>query len=134
MMSTRLVVCDDEAHITRAISMKLSKAGYDVETAPDGQAAWEAIQRECPAMVITDCQMPRMGGLELCRRLREQPETANLPVILLTAKGFELNEAELKSELRLSHLMCKPFSPRELLKTVQETLAITEDATMENSM
>jgi CheY-like chemotaxis protein len=61
-MSTRLVVCDDEVHITRTISMKLSKAGFDVETACDGQAALEAIQRELPALVITDCQMPRMGG------------------------------------------------------------------------
>lgn len=125
-MSTRLVVCDDEVHITRTVSMKLSKAGYDVETASDGQAALEAIQRELPALVIIDCQMPRMGGIELCRRLREQPETANLPIILLTAKGFELDEAELKSELGLSHLICKPFSPRELLKTVQKTLAAIE--------
>jgi CheY-like chemotaxis protein len=69
--------------------MKLSKAGYEVETASNGQDGLEAIQRELPVLVITDCQMPRMGGLELIRKLREQPETANLPVILLTAKGYE---------------------------------------------
>ena len=71
-MSTRIVVCDDESHIRRAISMKLTKGGFAVEAAPDGQAAWEAVCRETPAMVVTDYQMPRMDGLTLCRQLRSE--------------------------------------------------------------
>lgn len=125
-MSTRIVVCDDEAHITRAISMKLTKGGFAVETAPDGQAAWEAVCRSAPAMVITDYQMPRMDGLTLCRQLRSEPATSGLPIILLTAKGFELQDDELKAELGLSEIMTKPFSPRELLKSVRSTLGIAE--------
>ena len=125
-MGFRIVICDDEAHITRAIQLKLTKAGFDVEPHPDGQAAWEAVQRECPRLVITDYQMPRMDGLSLCRQLRADEQTRTLPIILLTAKGFELEEQQLKEELGLSAMIPKPFSPRELLKTVQHVLEIEE--------
>ncbi len=128
-MTTRIVVCDDETHITRAINMKLTKAGFAVETAPDGQAAWESIQRETPALLITDYQMPRMDGLTLCRQMRSETATSQVPIILLTAKGFELEDDQLKAELGLSEIVPKPFSPRELLKSVQSTLGMTEPAT-----
>jgi len=121
-MTVRIVVADDEAHITRAVSMKLSKAGFVVETANDGQAAWEAIRRDLPAMLITDCQMPRMDGLALCREMRSQASTRHIPIILLTAKGFELDQDQLVRDLKITRLVVKPFSPRELLQTVQETV------------
>jgi two-component system, OmpR family, alkaline phosphatase synthesis response regulator PhoP len=111
-MTTRIIVADDEAHITRAVTMKLSKVGFDVEAVHDGQAALDAAQRETPAMVITDFQMPRMDGLSLCRNLRDCPETQEIPIILLTAKGFELDEQTLAEELRITRLVVKPFSPR----------------------
>ena len=128
-MRIRIVVCDDETHIARAVSMKLRKAGFDVETACDGQLALEAIQREVPSLLVTDCQMPRMSGIELCRQLRDQPVTERLPVILLTAKAYELEHETLKSQLRLSHILHKPFSPRELLSLVRETLDVTCERT-----
>ena len=131
-MSVRIVACDDDAHITRAISMKLRKAGFNVETGSDGQLGWEAIQRECPALLITDYQMPRLNGLELCRRLRENEATRDLPIILLTAKGFELEEEQLRSELGIVQLVAKPFSPRELLKMVESIVG--EAAVSEKSM
>ena len=125
-MNLRIVACDDEAHISRAVSMKLRKAGFDVETAPDGQAALEAIQRQSPALLVTDCQMPRMNGIELCRHLRAQEEYADLPIILLTAKGFELDHEQLKDELKLAAIVMKPFSPRELVGMVREILGVDE--------
>ena len=124
-MYPRIVICDDEPHITLAVSMKLSKAGFTVETAPDGMAAWELIQRDPPCLVITDCQMPRMNGIELCRLIRTQPETAHIPVFMLTAKGMELDRDALASELGVSRVILKPFSPRELLKAVNEALLLT---------
>ncbi len=127
-MSSRIVVADDESHITRAINMKLSKAGFDIETASDGQVAWEAIEREMPALLITDYQMPRLDGLELCRRVRADEATKDLPIVLLTAKGFELDEGEMKAEYGITKIVVKPFSPRELLKIVHETLGVTEAA------
>ena len=128
-MTRRIVVLDDETHIARAVSMKLRKAGFEVETASDGQLALEAIQREVPSLLVTDCQMPRMDGIELCRRLRDQAVTARLPIILLTAKAYELEHETLKSQLRLSHILHKPFSPRELLALIRETLDITGEVT-----
>lgn len=121
-MTHRIVACDDESHITRAVSMKLSRAGFTVETAADGQFGWEAIRREPPALLITDYQMPRLDGLGLIRRLREDPATREIPVILLTAKGYELNHDELIRELQLTAIMVKPFSPRDLLEKVREIL------------
>ncbi|NOX55437.1 MAG: response regulator [Planctomycetes bacterium] len=118
-MTNRVIVCDDEAHITRAISMKLSKAGLTVQWAADGQAGWELIQRERPDVVITDFQMPRLNGLDLIRRMRECEQTRDIPVLLLTAKGFEVDEDELRRELDIAGVVVKPFSPRELLKQVQ---------------
>jgi len=123
-MSTRILVCDDEAHITRAIQMKCRKAGFDVETTADGEAGWEAIQRERPSLLVTDYQMPRLDGLALIRRIRADAELQDLPVVLLTAKGFELDEDELKEELDISRLVRKPFSPRELVSTFRELLAV----------
>lgn len=122
-MAARIVICDDEAHITRAIQMKLSKAGFDVEACPDGQVAWEAIRRETPELLITDYQMPRLDGLSLCRKLRDEPQTATLPIILLTAKGYELDDEGTKHELQLVDIVVKPFSPRELLQLVEQTLS-----------
>jgi two-component system, OmpR family, alkaline phosphatase synthesis response regulator PhoP len=121
-MPNRILVCDDESHITRAVSMKLQKAGFEVETASDGQAGWEAIRRQVPRLVITDYQMPRLDGIGLCRRMREHEETRHLPVILLTAKGYEMDAADLTSDNQFSAVLVKPFSPRELLRTVQQTL------------
>src|SRR5688572_1081422 len=104
-MIQRIVSCDDEAHITRAISMKLTKGGFRVETACDGQAGWEAICRERPDLVVTDYQMPRMDGLELCRTIRSNPETRDIPIILLTAKGFELDGKRLKEETGVTEIL-----------------------------
>lgn len=122
-MATRIVVVDDEAHITRAVRMKLTKAGFEVETAFDGRQAWEIIQREPPQAVVTDLQMPHIDGVELCQLIRNNEATRDIPVILLTARGLEFDEDEISRTLQLSHVLWKPFSPRELLKCVQESLS-----------
>jgi len=118
------LLCDDEIHILRAAEFKLTRAGYDVCTASDGQEGWEAVQQKRPDMVVTDCQMPRLDGLGLVQRLRENPDTAEVPVIMLTAKGFELNADELARKWNVLALMAKPFSPRELLQTVDRALGV----------
>lgn len=122
-MPGRIVICDDEPYIQHAVRMKLAKSGYDVDVACDGQAGLEAIRRELPLLLITDLQMPRMDGLELCRALRNDPATANLPIIMLTAKGFEIDSAGVAQSLRLSAVMFKPFSPRELLQSAEKAIA-----------
>jgi DNA-binding response OmpR family regulator len=122
-MGHKILICDDEFPITKAAEMKLTKAGYAVTVRHDGEAAWEAYQAERPDMLVSDLQMPRLTGLGLIRRIRERDGA--LPVILLTAKGFELDEPALKAELDPFRLFTKPFSPRELAETVGTMLAET---------
>ncbi len=122
-MTKRILLCDDELHILRAAEFKFKRAGYDVQCAGDGEEAWEMIQQQLPDVLITDCQMPRLDGLELAERIRSNPATAGLPVIMLTAKGYEMSRAELQKKLGISALMAKPFSPRKLLQYVDDLLA-----------
>lgn len=122
-MSVRVMMCDDEIHILRAAEFKIARAGFDVRCAPDGLAAWEAIQAERPDMLITDFQMPRLDGLGLIQRLREAPATRDLPVVMLTAKGFEVSPQELADTLGVLAVLAKPFSPRELLRLVESIAA-----------
>ena len=121
-MGKRILLCDDEIHILRATEFKLKKAGYEVEIAVDGEEAWEAMQKQIPDLLITDCQMPRLNGLELIGRMRNNPQTANIPVFMLSAKGYELSTDLIYKELRVLRLIAKPFSPRELLQDVNAVL------------
>ena len=118
----RLLLCDDDVCILRAAEFKFLRAGFVVETASDGLEAWEAIQREKPDLVLTDCQMPRLGGLGLVERMRANPATADIPVLMLTAKGFELPHDELTKKLNILAVISKPFSPKELLQRVNAVL------------
>jgi CheY-like chemotaxis protein len=122
-VSQRILLCDDEIHILRAAAFKMKRAGYDVRTAGDGEEAWELIEAECPDILVTDYQMPRLDGFGLTRRVREHPNTRHLPVLMLTAKGFELSREELAEKWSVMGVIAKPFSPRELLETVQKILA-----------
>jgi two-component system, OmpR family, alkaline phosphatase synthesis response regulator PhoP len=122
IMSKRIILCDDEIHILRAAEFKLKRAGYDVELSNDGEEGWEAIQRQIPDILITDCQMPRLSGIELVRRMRNDPKTADIPVFMLTAKGYELSPQLIHDELRIIRIISKPFSPRELLQYVDSLL------------
>jgi two-component system alkaline phosphatase synthesis response regulator PhoP len=122
-MSKRILLCDDELHILRAAEFKFKRAGYEVVCANDGQEGWEQIEQQRPDIVVTDCQMPRLSGLGLAERIRQSPATADLPVIMLSAKGFELSLEELRSQYGIRCLMAKPFSPRELFARVEAVLA-----------
>jgi len=119
---TTILVADDESHILHVVSLKLQNAGYRVLTARDGREALEIAQHEHPDLIITDYHMPELSGLELCRRLKEQEATSNIPAIMLTARGYCLDEQDTeKSGIRC--MISKPFSPRQLLATVNDVLS-----------
>jgi two-component system, OmpR family, alkaline phosphatase synthesis response regulator PhoP len=122
-MSTKTVlVADDEVHIVQVVAIKLRNNGYSVLTAASGTEAWEILsQSPCDALV-TDYQMPGMTGVELIEKLRACPATAGMPVIMLTARGFAVDQDQ-KNRLGLAHCLSKPFSPRELLTSLDEVLA-----------
>ncbi|MBN2578222.1 MAG: response regulator [Pirellulales bacterium] len=127
-----ILLCDDEISILRTAEYKLKKAGYEVQIAGDGEQGWAALQAQKPDLLITDCQMPRLDGLGLVRRLRACPETADLAVLMLTAKGFELSHETLNEELGILRVIAKPFSPRQLLEEVQTVLGEIEDSEIRN--
>lgn len=114
-----ILVADDEHHIRSVVATKLRAAGYEVLEAADGQEALELAQATPPDAVVTDLQMPLMSGIELCLALRADPGCTNVPAILLTARGYILDEGQL-ALTNIRHLMGKPFSAREVLARVQE--------------
>jgi two-component system alkaline phosphatase synthesis response regulator PhoP len=127
-MTKRILLCDDEMHILRAAEFKFKRAGYDVICACDGQEGWEQVLKQRPDILVTDCQMPRLNGLQLAERIMSTPETRDLPVIMLSAKGFELSQRELRERFGIRYLMTKPFSPRELFTRVEAVLSGEEMA------
>lgn len=121
-MGKKILVADDEAHIRHVVSMKLANAGYEVVTAMDGEEAFELCQTEMPDLLIADYQMPYLTGLELCKKLRQSERTNRTPVLMLTARGFDIEPDEMVAA-GISGVMSKPFSPREVLSAVRQLLA-----------
>lgn len=111
-----VALVDDEPGLRETVGLALRRAGYRVETWADGAAAWEAFQRSLPDVAILDVLMPRMDGLELCRRLRGRSEA--LPILFLTSKDEELDRV-LGLELGADDYLTKPFSVRELIARVR---------------
>ncbi len=129
MAKQKILVCDDEPHILHVVSTKLRNAGFEVITAPDGEVAFETAKSERPDLIMTDYQMPYLSGLELAAKLNADSTTANIPVVMLTARGFSLSADELKVG-NIRKVLPKPFSPREVLATVQ---ALMEPSTISGS-
>ncbi len=121
MVNKKILVADDEIHIVRVLVIKLQNNGYEVVSAENGQQAFELAQKEKPDIIVTDYQMPIMTGLEFIEKLRETDETKDIPVIMLTARSFAI-EQEQQQTLRISKCLSKPFSPKELLSTVESVL------------
>jgi len=133
-MKTVLVV-DDDSDIRELISWKLAQAGYGILTEADGEAALVAaaglstsgVLGACPDLVLLDWTMPKMSGIDVCRALRADPVTADIPVIILTAKAQEA-EVERGFAAGADDYIVKPFSPREMLRRVDALLARVEPA------
>lgn len=123
MPMPRVLIADDEAHITCVVAGRLQAAGFLVVTARDGEEAFELACQHNPALVVTDLQMPRMSGLDLAAKLKAHGPTSSTPVIMLTARGYVLDEAELK-RTNVRCVMNKPFSARELVRKVSDMLAM----------
>jgi len=121
MAERKVLVVDDEIHIIHVVTIKLRNNGYDVISAENGAAAFELAREEQPDIVVTDFQMPVMTGLELVRELRRNEATKDIPVIMLTARGFAI-EDEQKEDLQISEFLSKPFSPKELLRSIEDIL------------
>lgn len=111
-----IALVDDEDHIRETVGYALRREGFQIETFADGAAAWEAFSTRLPEVAILDIGLPRMDGLELCRRLRALSE--DLPIIFLTSRDEEFDRV-LGLELGADDYLCKPFSMRELIARVK---------------
>ena len=121
MENRKALVVDDEFHIVQVVAIKLKNNGFEVTTAENGRDGYEQASEMLPDIIISDYQMPEMSGVEMIEKLRQNPETAHIPVIMLTARGFAI-EDEQREQLHISACLSKPFSPREVLATIEEVL------------
>jgi DNA-binding response OmpR family regulator len=118
---SKVLVVDDEPDAVELVEFNLRKAGLNVVTAEDGLEALTKARAHVPDLILLDVMLPGMDGLEVCRNLRKDPKTASIPIIMLTAKGAELDRV-LGLELGAADYVTKPFSPRELMLRVKNLL------------
>ena len=124
----KILVAEDNPALVAVISFNLRRSGLEVMAARNGREAWEAAQASTFDVVVTDHQMPEMTGVELSQKLRGLPQYAQTPIIMLTAKGLELDLNHLKTSLGIAAALPKPFSPVEMVKIVHDCLNRTHAA------
>lgn len=117
----QIIVIDDEADLIELVSYNLKKEGFSVDSAADGETALKKIKKCQYDLVILDLMLPGIQGMELCRILRSDSKTSGLPIIMLTAKGEEVDRI-IGLEIGADDYMAKPFSPRELIARVKAVL------------
>ena len=117
-----ILIADDEEDLRLLVQVTLENPVYDIVTAVDGPSALHAIQSQLPDLVILDWMMPGLNGCQVLDQLRQNPHTAQIPVVMLTAMD-ERESRELVRGLGLAGFLMKPFSPLELIHKVREVLA-----------
>jgi len=127
MASQSILVVEDEPDIRKLVQYNLAQERFKVLEAEDGEQALKILQREKPNLVILDLMLPGLSGLELCKLLRDRPQTAQLPILMLTAKAGEADKV-VGLEMGADDYLAKPFSPREMVARVRAILRRTEGA------
>jgi len=121
-MANKILVVDDEPNIVLSLEFLMKQAGFQVRTASDGEAALAAIAAEQPDLMLLDVMMPRKNGYEVCQAVRANPDWKGIRIIMLTAKGREV-EREKGLALGADDYITKPFSTQEVVERVRELLA-----------
>ncbi|HEX8324431.1 MAG TPA: response regulator [Tepidisphaeraceae bacterium] len=122
MAARTLIIADDEPHLVHIVAYSLKKAGIHVEVASNGLECFELACKLGPDLIVSDYQMPVLDGLQSCIRLKNDPRTSHIPVIMLTARGHRLSAEEL-ARTNIQGVLPKPFSARQLLAKMEEVLA-----------
>jgi two-component system, OmpR family, alkaline phosphatase synthesis response regulator PhoP len=130
MSSELILLVDDEPSILQLARMYLERENFRVESAPDGEAALEAVHRSAPQLVVLDVMLPKLDGFEVCRRLRA--EKSPVAIIMLTARDEDIDKI-LGLELGADDYLTKPFNPRELVARVKAILRRAERASLPNA-
>jgi len=119
--SQTIFLADDEPDMLQLVSRTLIREGFQVATASTGREAFEGVCTIIPALAILDMMMPEMTGVEVCRALRAKPDTADIPLIMLSARNAEIDRV-VAFEVGVDDYVTKPFSPRELLLRIRAIL------------
>jgi DNA-binding response OmpR family regulator len=120
-MSHTILIADDEPNIVISLEFLLEREGYRVLIARDGQEALDTIARDRPAMVLLDVMLPKLSGYDVCQRIRQNPDWADVKVVMLTARGREVEIAK-GLALGADAYITKPFSTRDLLQQIRAQL------------
>jgi len=121
MAGKKILVVEDEPDIRKLVHYNLAQEHLQTLEAEDGEKALRLLEREKPHLIILDLMLPGLSGLELCKRLRERPETGRIPILMLTAKASEADRV-VGLEMGADDYLTKPFSPRELVSRVKAIL------------
>ncbi|MCH7793686.1 MAG: response regulator [Proteobacteria bacterium] len=125
-MPQTILVVEDEPNIVESLSFLMKKAGFIVRVARDGNTAIRTIESAAPDLVLLDIMMPRRDGYEVCRTIRANPDWDHVRIIMLSAKGRDLDRRK-GLELGADDYITKPFSTREIVARVQEILGTKSD-------
>jgi len=123
---SKILIVDDEQDIVELLSYNLEKEGFSTVKAYDGEATLGLVRSGKPDLMILDLMLPKMNGLDVCKAIRRNPETANLPIIMLTAKGEEIDKI-IGLEIGADDYITKPFSVKELIARVRSILRRMQD-------
>lgn len=118
-MTTRVLIAEDEPHIVESLSFILSRAGCEVSSAGDGEAALAKIRADRPSVVILDVMLPKMNGFDVLKTVRADPAVQETKVIILTAKG-QSQDRRMAEEIGADAFVTKPFSNQTIVDTVRE--------------
>src|SRR5438552_6561472 len=121
MAGELVLVIDDSPTITKVVQLVLTKAGYQVQTAADGEQGLGAVRGQRPDLILLDFVMPRMNGYQFCRELNADAKLRDIPVILMSAKGDQVGERFVKV-MGIVDYITKPFSPEAITAVVQHTI------------
>lgn len=129
-MARKILTCDDEKNIVRLIQVNLERQGYEVVTAYNGRECLEKVASEHPDLIVLDLMMPEMTGFEVLEELKKNPETQNIPVIMLTARTQDQDVLR-GWQSGVECYLTKPFNPIELLTFIKRIFAMEEQKPVE---
>src|SRR5215208_4898951 len=121
MAGELVLVIDDSPTITKVVQLVLTKTGYQVQTAADGEQGLQAVRAQRPHLILLDFVMPKMNGYQFCRELTADPKLRDIPVVLMSAKGDQVGERFVKV-MGIVDYITKPFSPEAITAVVQHTI------------
>jgi two-component system, OmpR family, alkaline phosphatase synthesis response regulator PhoP len=130
MAKGRILVVDDEIYIVHILDFSLGMEGYEVITALDGEQALEKARAEKPDLIVLDIMMPKLDGYETCKMLKAEADTKEIPVILLSAKGRNVDQ-KIGFEVGADDYITKPFSPRKLVERINAILGQSSSQRMQ---